>query len=74
MPFYGKVPQSEVDPTEHFPFVQEGDYPAPWCLPIGAGVCAYDRDECTVTIALDSVDDVLALVEALPRNRIKVCD
>lgn len=42
-------------------------------LPKNAGVCAFDRDECTVTIALDSETDVTALLSALPsRNRAAV--
>lgn len=38
-------------------------------LPVNAGVCAYDRDECTVTIALDTEDDVLAVVSTIPSRR-----
>jgi hypothetical protein len=73
MPFFGEVPQSQVDPTDPLPFDTVAD--GAWSLPIGAGVCAYDRDECTVTIALDTIEDVLWLVENLPhRNRVKVCD
>lgn len=44
-------------------------------LPATAGVCAYDRDECTVTLALDSEADVVALVNALPaKHRVKLCE
>jgi hypothetical protein len=40
-------------------------------LPADAGVCAFDRDECTVTLALSNEDEVMALVRALPsRNRV----
>lgn len=35
-------------------------------LPAAAGVCAYDRDECTVTLALSSEEEVMDLVLALP--------
>ena len=73
MPYYGATPRDQVDPTDPLPFeiAQDG----PWSLPIGAGVCAYDRDECTVTIALDTPEDVRWLVENLPhRNRVKLCD
>lgn len=74
MPFYGVVDASDVDPTEPFPFVPEGQDDGSWSLPIGAGVCAFDRDECTVTIALDTLEDVLWLIENLPhRNRVRVC-
>lgn len=73
MPYYGEVQRAAVDPTEPVPF-DPADPNASWGLPINAGVCAFDRDECTVTIALDTEADVLALVEALPhRNRVKVC-
>lgn len=48
---------------------------APVSLPASAGVCAYDRDECTVTIALDSETEVMALTRALPgKNRVRLCD
>lgn len=42
---------------------------ASWRLPINAGVCAFDRDECTVTIALDTEADVDALVSTIPSRR-----
>lgn len=46
-----------------------------WTLPFSAGIVAYDRDECTVTIAFDCEADVLAATKALPhRNRVKLCD
>lgn len=51
-----------------------GAIPSAWRLPIGAGVCAYDRDECTVTFAFDTEADVLAIVESIPhRNRVRLC-
>jgi hypothetical protein len=44
-------------------------------LPTGAGICAYDLDECTVTIALDSEADVRSMVGRIPaRNRAAVVD
>jgi hypothetical protein len=43
-------------------------------LPATAGVCAYDTDECTVTLALDDKDQVLTLVKKLPsKNRVRIC-
>lgn len=43
-------------------------------IPAAAGVCAFDIDECTVTLALDKADDVWALVNSLPaKNRVMVC-
>lgn len=38
-------------------------------LPSTAGVCAYDLDECTVTLALDNELEVQTLVTALPAKR-----
>lgn len=48
---------------------------APDGLPPGAGWCAYDIDECTVTIALDTPDQVHALRRCLPaRGRVRLID
>lgn len=44
-------------------------------LPATAGICGLDRDECTVTIALDSatqVEDLLTRIQ--PRSRVNVLD
>lgn len=42
-------------------------------LPDSAGICAFDLDECTVTIALDNEDEVRALRKALPgKNRVRL--
>lgn len=42
-------------------------------LPVSAGICAFDRDECTVTLALDSEAEVLAMLETLPsKNRVRI--
>ena len=44
-------------------------------LPSSAGWVAFDLDECTVTIAVDSADEVRAVRDALPsRNRVRVFD
>lgn len=44
-------------------------------LPAGAGCCAFDLDECTVTIALDTADQVNQLSQRLPaRGRVKVIE
>lgn len=44
-------------------------------LPDSAGICAFDLDECTVTIALDNEDEVRALRKALPgKNRVPVTE
>lgn len=49
--------------------------PDGWMLPQTAGVCAYDRDECTVTVALDNIDQVMAMVKALPcKGRVMLVD
>jgi hypothetical protein len=53
----------------------EGENVLTGMLPPNAGIVAYDRDECTVTIALDCEADVLALRDVLPlRKRVKLCD
>jgi hypothetical protein len=42
-------------------------------LPVGAGICAFDVDECTVTLALDNCDEVKVLVDALPaKSRVRL--
>lgn len=42
--------------------------------PSRVGICAYDLDECTVTLALDTADDVRAFVAAYPpKSRASLC-
>jgi hypothetical protein len=51
----------------------DGVSPVPASIP-NAGVCAFDLDECTVTFALDSEEEVVALVKRSPwRSRVGVC-
>lgn len=44
-------------------------------VPEGAGVCAFDRDECTVTLALDTEAQVNAFISGLlPKKRVRLMD
>jgi hypothetical protein len=44
-------------------------------LPGSAGICAFDRDECTATIAFETEAELQAVINRLPgRKRVRIIE